>query len=111
MQVMFEKMKMEKEEGRGTGDVSITPTAEVIDSVPTDEAESTASTTTKTTTTAAKATSPPAQQEEDEAKSKISKLDRRLKQLNSYSSLLNITTLMGLTWHLMYLGEHLAINS
>lgn len=108
--VIFEKMKMEKEEGRGTDDVSTTTTAEVMDTLTTDEAEPTPSNTTSTTTTAAKATLHPPQPEKDEAKSKISKLDHRLKQLNSYSSSLNFATLMGLTWHLMYLGEHLAVN-
>ncbi|KAJ8436950.1 hypothetical protein Cgig2_017375 [Carnegiea gigantea] len=98
--VMFERMKLEKEEGRGAHGSTPAPTR-VIDTVLTDSAGrvQTASTTTSPT---------PPRPEQDEAKSKLAKLDDRLKKLNSYSSLLNIGTLMGLTWHLVYLSQRLA---
>ncbi|CAK9313990.1 unnamed protein product [Citrullus colocynthis] len=77
--VMFERLKMEKEEGRGIEDIA---------------AE------------AAIATSTPTQVVEREVvKSRMVGLNKRLKKLNSYSSLLNLLTLMALTWHLVYLSQ------
>ncbi|KAL9229063.1 hypothetical protein vseg_004579 [Gypsophila vaccaria] len=105
--VMFERMKLEKEEGRGL-DSRGAPTR-VIDTVvtePTGAAPITA-TTARTTVTEAQPTRP----DQDAVKSKLSKLDERLKKLNSYSSLLNIMTLVGLTWHLMYLSQRLSVTA
>ncbi|EOA35140.1 hypothetical protein CARUB_v10020268mg [Capsella rubella] len=64
---MFERMKAEKEEGRG--------------------GERTSS--------------------EQELRRKLEKLSERLSKLNTYSSWLNILTLMSLTWHFVYLGQRL----
>lgn len=53
---------------------------------------------------------PPLRPEELEqvaARAQIVELSERLKKLNAYSSFLNILTLMHLTWHLVYLGQHL----
>lgn len=76
---MFERLKMEKEEGRGIEDIA---------------------------GEAAIATSTPTQAVEREVvKSRMVGLNKRLKKLNSYSSLLNLLTLMALTWHLVYLSH------
>ncbi|VYS50770.1 unnamed protein product [Arabidopsis thaliana] len=63
---MFERMKAEKEEGRGGERTS-----------------------------------------EQELRRKLEQLSERLSKLNTYSSWLNILTLMSLTWHFVYLGQRL----
>lgn len=63
---MFERMKVEKEEGRGGERTN-----------------------------------------EQELRRKLEKLSERLSKLNTYSSWLNILTLLGLTWHFVYLGQRL----
>ncbi|ESQ27993.1 hypothetical protein EUTSA_v10018523mg [Eutrema salsugineum] len=64
---MFERMKAEKEEGKGGGERT----------------------------------------SEQEVRRKLEKLSERLSKLNTYSSWLNILTLMSLTWHFVYLGQRL----
>ncbi|KAI9200803.1 hypothetical protein LWI28_013353 [Acer negundo] len=87
--VMFERMKVEKEEGRGREDI-----------VPeTSRAAETATTTTRT--------DPQDNPEQEVVRSKLSRLSERLKKLNTYSSILNILTLMSLSLHLVYLGWRL----
>ncbi|PPD98480.1 hypothetical protein GOBAR_DD04520 [Gossypium barbadense] len=49
--------------------------------------------------------------EEQVMKSRMARLNERLKKLNTKSSLLNVVTLMALTWHLLYLAHHLSFNS
>ncbi|KAK9758164.1 hypothetical protein RND81_01G211800 [Saponaria officinalis] len=113
--VMFERMKLEKEEGRGI-DTRGAP-AKVIDTVVTEPTTTAAApTTTTTATTAAARTTTvagtqPARPDQEAVKSKLGKLDERLKKLNSYSSLLNIMTLAGLTWHLVYLSQRLGATT
>ncbi|KFK41626.1 hypothetical protein AALP_AA2G152200 [Arabis alpina] len=63
---MFERMKAEKEEGRGGERTS-----------------------------------------EQEVRRKLENLSERLSKLNTYSSWLNILTLMSLTWHFVHLGQRL----
>ncbi|KAL0909838.1 hypothetical protein M5K25_020738 [Dendrobium thyrsiflorum] len=77
---MFERMKLEKEEGKGrdVADVSTEPT--------------------NTPVANALAT------RKEVAKDRMSELRNRLKNLNNYSSFLNVLTLMGLSWHLVYLA-------
>ncbi|KAG9444065.1 hypothetical protein H6P81_015405 [Aristolochia fimbriata] len=98
--VMFERLKLEKEEGRGR-----------------DIADMVAETVTTTTTTTVTAVSPPTttfnapsstattvtreREAQETAKSRVMKLNRKLKSLNTYSSFLNVLTLMGLSWHLV----------
>ncbi|KAG7586747.1 hypothetical protein ISN45_Aa02g020170 [Arabidopsis thaliana x Arabidopsis arenosa] len=62
---MFERMKAEKEEGRGE------------------------------------------RTSEQELRRKLEQLSERLSKLNTYSSWLNILTLMSLTWHFVYVGQRL----
>ncbi|KAE8693507.1 subtilisin-like protease-like [Hibiscus syriacus] len=45
--------------------------------------------------------------EEEVMKSRMVRLNERLKKLNTNSSVLNILTLMALIWHLVYLGQRL----
>ncbi|MBA0692251.1 hypothetical protein Goari_009825 [Gossypium aridum] len=49
--------------------------------------------------------------EEQVMKLWMARLNERLKKLNTKSSLLNVVTLMALTWHLIYLTHHLSFNS
>lgn len=80
---MFERIKIEKEEGRGREDMS----GERSRTEHPREASTTA--------------------DQDAVRSRIIKLNDKLKNLNSYSSLLNILNLMSLTWHLVYLAQRL----
>ncbi|XVF30090.1 hypothetical protein REPUB_Repub16aG0026900 [Reevesia pubescens] len=99
--VMFERMKMEKEEGRGRDDFvaegsKVTEPPGVTDSA---------------ATKTRKAPSPaPTCSEQEVVKSRIATLNERLKKLNTNSSFLNVLTLMALTWHLVYLGQRLSFN-
>lgn len=110
---MFERMKADKEEGRGH-DISdmvepMTPaTAATVTGLP-------ASVTTTTTTTSASPAgnfgtakfSPQTEKHNEEtgAGNNLRRLSIRLKRWNSYSSLLNVLTLMALTWHLVHLAK------
>ncbi|KAG5001111.1 hypothetical protein AAZX31_08G234900 [Glycine max] len=78
--LMLERIKIEKEEGRGRSQ-------DMMSSRTVDPKE-------------------PADQE-DALRSRIIKLNDKLKKFNSYSSFLNILNLMSLTWHLVYLAQRL----
>ncbi|XP_038987009.1 LOW QUALITY PROTEIN: uncharacterized protein LOC103719958 [Phoenix dactylifera] len=93
---MFERMKVMKEEGRGRdmADVLVEP------------ASATATTTTAAatpTSTAFGVARTTVTVDQEVVKSRMVKLNKRLKMLNNYSSFLNVLTLMGLTWHLVHL--------
>ncbi|KAH1219637.1 Transmembrane protein 205 [Glycine max] len=77
--LMFERIKIEKEEGRGK--------SEDVSSRTKEPASTTA--------------------DQDAVRTRIIKLNDKLKKLNSYSSFLNILNLMSLTWHLVYLAQRL----
>lgn len=115
-------MKMEKEEGRGRDDADM-----VVDPLPVTETTTTTTTTTSTTPTpigisgartletkaATSGVTPiPGRlmKQQEMVKSRLGKLNQRLKKLNTWSSFLNIMTLMSLTWHLVYLGQRLHIT-
>ncbi|XP_010244844.1 PREDICTED: uncharacterized protein LOC104588560 [Nelumbo nucifera] len=109
--VMFERMKAEKEEGRGrdVDTVAEPPPVSGLTTTTTPTASGGAKpigTTGTTTTTSSRAKLA----EQEEAKTRLGKLNQRLKQLNTYSSFLNVLTLMGLTWHLVYLGQRLQLH-
>ncbi|KAL5843450.1 hypothetical protein ACOSQ4_009408 [Xanthoceras sorbifolium] len=109
--VMFERMKVEKEEGRGReGRVSETNRAAETGTTTTTTdpvvETTTATTTTTTTTTATRLQHYP---EQEVVRSKLTRLSERLKKLNTYSSILNILTLMSLSWHLVYIGQRLHV--
>uniref|UniRef100_A0A7N0VN18 TMEM205-like domain-containing protein n=1 Tax=Kalanchoe fedtschenkoi TaxID=63787 RepID=A0A7N0VN18_KALFE len=85
--VMFERMKEEKEEGRGR-DPYLVP-------------ESTR--TTEPDVTVAGQQDKPVPN--DKSQDRIFILSQKLKKLNSHSSLVNVVSLMSLTWHLVYLSQ------
>ncbi|KAG8378471.1 hypothetical protein BUALT_Bualt08G0140600 [Buddleja alternifolia] len=99
--VMIARMKKEKEEGRGKEGHTIETRAGVVDSTAETAGRGTTTATTTTTTTYV------ATPEEMAAKSEIKRLSQTLERLNSYSSSLNVLTLVSLTWHLVHLGQHL----
>lgn len=123
---MFERMKIEKEEGRGRdegrridGILETTRVLEPLSAAATrvleplsaaDGVATGAANTTSTTATEAVLHSPGRQHQAD-TNSQVIRLSERLKQLNSYSSGLNIFTLMFLTWHLVYLGQRVQLSS
>ncbi|GMN51789.1 hypothetical protein TIFTF001_020935 [Ficus carica] len=86
--VMFERMKVEKEEGRGrSGELPAEQQTTAADPAPTTvEAE------------------PP---EQEAARNKVILLNGRLKKLNTLSSFLNVLSLMSLSWHVYYLAQRL----
>ncbi|PIN08849.1 hypothetical protein CDL12_18566 [Handroanthus impetiginosus] len=102
--VMFERMKKEKEEGRGKEGHATEPSGSVLDST-TETAAGRGTTGGGATATAEEATQE--KQEKTAAKRQVSKSRDVLRRLNSYSSLLNVATLMSLTWHLVCLGQHI----
>ncbi|TKY68059.1 ras-related protein Rab-3D [Spatholobus suberectus] len=87
--LMFERIKIEKEEGRGREDLSGEHSRTGEHQRATDPKE------------------PSTTADQDAVRSRIIKLNDKLKKLNSYSSLLNILNLMSLTWHLVYLAQRL----
>lgn len=101
---MFERMKVEKEEGRGKvstetehgGSDGVNPPAGAV-----------------RTATATEIAEKKLQRERaEEAAGKSSemvRLSRKLKNLNSYSSFLNVVTLMSLTLYLAHLGQRLHV--
>ncbi|GFP81387.1 transmembrane protein 205 [Phtheirospermum japonicum] len=104
--VMFERMKREKEEGRGKE-------GHVITSEASGRAEDLAAEIAGGVSTAEIGGRLEKQQEEiaaaAKAKSEMVRLSEKLQKLNSYSSFLNVLTLMSLTWHLVHLGQRLNV--
>ncbi|XP_020973918.1 uncharacterized protein LOC107629765 isoform X2 [Arachis ipaensis] len=105
--LMFERMKLEKEEGRGREDMTgeHSRTEEHQHQHSTADPNETGTNSATTPASASGAATPTRGAEQDAFRSKIFKLNEKLKKLNSYSSILNILTLMFLTWHLIYLGQ------
>ncbi|KAL5704046.1 hypothetical protein ACHQM5_022522 [Ranunculus cassubicifolius] len=118
--VMFDKMKLEKEEGRGValeGEEFVEAAATIPTAITTTGSTATTTTTgdttTDTTETSTGVTAAPSarrEDENDEVRNRVGELNRRLKNLNSVSSLLNVLTLMALTWQLVYLGRGLPVS-
>ncbi|GKV35213.1 hypothetical protein SLEP1_g43515 [Rubroshorea leprosula] len=91
---MFERMRLEKEEGRGRESSASEPKRVV------EKPHATA----KTATTEAPSPAVAASAEQEALRSRMAELRERLKRLNTNSSFLNVLALMALTWHLVYLG-------
>ncbi|URE24231.1 Transmembrane protein 205 [Musa troglodytarum] len=104
--VMFERMKIEKEEGRGRDMADVMAEPPVMASAP----AGTTTTTTAAAATRARATSAAASVEQDGEKCGLVHLNRRLKKLNTYSSFLNLLTLMSLSWHQVHLARQLPVS-
>ncbi|XP_039002403.1 uncharacterized protein LOC120128853 [Hibiscus syriacus] len=100
--VMFERIKMEKEEGRGRPDFA----AEGSRTIETPNVADPASKISRKGPLPAPAAAPIGS-EDEVMKPRMVRLNMRLKKLNTNSSVLNILTLMALTWHLVYLGQRL----
>ncbi|XP_078441012.1 uncharacterized protein LOC144710995 [Wolffia australiana] len=94
--VMFKKMKMEKEEGRGR-DMAEETTTSAMAAGEFGVARTTTTTTTMQETMAGI----------EAAKKRIGELDARLRSLNTYSSFFNILSLMALSWHLVCLARRI----
>jgi len=88
--LMYERMKIEKEEGRG------------IASVAKDGVTDNHGNTVVTSTTVARPQANVGAEGQD-----VLKLNEKLKRLNTYSSALNVSTLVVLTWHMAYMGQRL----
>lgn len=86
---MFERIKVEKEEGRG------------LDKSESHSSEAAARTYGKKVRY---------NMDEDAVNRRLKKLNERLSRLNAYSSRLNLLTLMSLTWHFVYLGHRLSLT-
>lgn len=96
---MFERMKLEKEEGGGR------------EKLTSDQQPSGTNPAPSTTTKDAAAPSSSTQEGVEPAvRTRIMKLNESLKKLNTYSSSLNILTLMALSCHLVYLGQLVLVH-
>ncbi|XP_075483328.1 uncharacterized protein LOC142523423 [Primulina tabacum] len=102
--VMFERMKMEKEEGRGKESGDTEPRGRNVD--PTTESLAIGLSSTGGSPGSAEGKQADT---EAEAKAEMARMTEMLRRLNSYSSFLNVLTLMSLTCHLVYLGQRLHI--
>ncbi|KAG5575929.1 hypothetical protein H5410_056063 [Solanum commersonii] len=96
--VMFERLKLEKEEGRGRHIFNVEPRS-------TRGVESVLDPTGATKTTTKPAEKSQEQSAAEVVKPQVVKLSQKLKKLNSYSSFLNVLTLMALTHHLVHLTQ------
>ncbi|XP_030461498.1 uncharacterized protein LOC115681642 isoform X1 [Syzygium oleosum] len=93
--IMFEKMKLEKEEGRGREPLGSTDATQATEPRPPPGETPTPAPTQE-------------DREGDALRARAVRLNERLRKLNSYSSLLNVATLMALTWHLVYLAQRIS---
>ncbi|CAL5417233.1 unnamed protein product [Camellia sinensis] len=99
--VMIERMKIEKEEGRVS--LNINTSSRAADRVV--EPTVTPVPGADITSTPPSMTRMPERAEQEVVKSRVVVLNVRLKKLNTYSSFLNVLTLMVLSRHLVYLGQ------
>ncbi|KAJ8541773.1 hypothetical protein K7X08_002589 [Anisodus acutangulus] len=106
--VMFERLKLEKEEGRGRTDIfNVEPSGRGVDSVldPTGTKITSHTTTSKV----------PAEKSPEEVasvvKPQVVRLSQKLKKINTHSSFLNVLTLMALSHHLIHLTQLLDVTS
>ncbi|RLM66294.1 hypothetical protein C2845_PM16G07920 [Panicum miliaceum] len=117
--VMFERMKVEKEEGRGrdVADIVDPPTVTVSTTATNAARAARAEAAAAAAPAAAARTSTPVDGaaakakalggDAEMSKSRVVRLSRMLKKLNGYSSLCNVLSLMSLTWHLVHLARRL----
>ncbi|XP_071711897.1 uncharacterized protein [Rutidosis leptorrhynchoides] len=87
--LMYERLKIEKEEGRGT---TAKAKVRVVDNYGNN----------REATTVLRSHANVVSERQD-----ILKLNENLKRLNTYSSALNVSTLVILTWHMAYIGQRL----
>lgn len=101
LQVMFERMSVENEERK----------VQRVSRVEGDQPPATAATTTITGTEDASDPRVMGRLDQERKNDRILELNQRLKKLNTYSSFLNILTLMLLKIHLIYLAQRLHLSS
>ncbi|KAL7176612.1 hypothetical protein ACSBR2_030034 [Camellia fascicularis] len=99
--VMIERMKIEKEEGRVSSNTNTSSKAANSVVAPT----ATPAPGADITSTPPSMTRMAERADQEVVKSRVVVLNARLKKLNTYSSFLNVLTLMVLSWHLVYLGQ------
>ncbi|KAM0940532.1 hypothetical protein DsansV1_C18g0151251 [Dioscorea sansibarensis] len=98
--IMFERMRTEREEGRGRD----------IDDILSEPILTSSTATTATTKTSPGATRMAPAITEEAMKRRMAYLTKQLKKLNTYSSLLNVIALMALTSHLVHLARHVHLT-
>ncbi|KAF8109932.1 hypothetical protein N665_0089s0051 [Sinapis alba] len=89
IKAMLERIKVEKEEGRG------------LNTLESHSSEAAVRTCVKKVRE---------KMDEDAVNRRLKKLNERLRRLNAYSSRLNLLTLVSLTWHFVYLGHRLSLT-
>ncbi|XP_059299427.1 uncharacterized protein LOC132052085 [Lycium ferocissimum] len=99
--VMRERMKLEKEEGRGEDVFNIEPSTSSVDAF----VDPTGIKTGIQTTGEPVETRQELSEEAARVKPRVGRLSQTLKKLNMISSFLNVLTLMALTYHLVYLSQ------
>ncbi|CAM8877613.1 unnamed protein product [Rhodiola kirilowii] len=99
--VMFERMKVEKEEGMGRDAYLVAEHTRTQEPIIVATADATTSST---------VTGPGGRLTEEEVtQSQIPHLSGKLKRYNAYTTILNMLTMMSMAWHLAYLGRRLAL--
>ncbi|KAM3233058.1 hypothetical protein P3L10_018417 [Capsicum annuum] len=106
--VMRERIKLEKEEGKGKDAFSVEPSTSSVDAF---EDPTGAGIGAQTTTEETLETKQELSEEAQRVKPQVERLSQRLKKLNVTSSVLNGLSLMGLTYHLVYLSQLLHSTS
>lgn len=103
---MRERIKLEKEEGKGRDVFDVEPSTSSVDAFK----DPTGVDIGKTTTHEPLENQRELSQQTAKLKPEVERLSLRLKKLNVISSVLNIFTLMGLSYHLVYLSQLLHSN-
>ncbi|TMW89139.1 hypothetical protein EJD97_017616 [Solanum chilense] len=103
---MRERIKLEKEEGKGKDVFDVEPSTSIVDAFK----DPTGVDTGKTTTHKPLENHLELSQQTAKLKPEVERLSLRLKKLNLISSVLNTLTLMGLSYHLVYLSQLLHSN-
>ncbi|CAM8885070.1 unnamed protein product [Rhodiola kirilowii] len=99
--VMFERMKVEKEEGMGRDAYLVAEHTRTQEPIIVATADATTSST---------VAGPGGRLTEEEVtQSQIPHLSEKLKRYNAYTTILNMLTMMSMAWHLAYLGRRLAL--
>ncbi|XP_015867416.3 uncharacterized protein LOC107404927 [Ziziphus jujuba] len=104
--VMFEKMRLEKEEGRGKQELTADPPGGATTEHRPVNGPSPLTTNGKDASAPSASSLPGV---DPEVRNRVMKLNNRLKKLNTCSSILNILTLMALSCHLVHLGRRVML--
>lgn len=102
LQLMYERLKIEKEEGRGIAAATAAKDRDRVTDNNGDRDRVTDNSGGGETTTAVRSQTNVVSERPD-----VLRLNEKLKRLNTYSSVLNVSTLVVLTWHMAYMGQRL----